>query len=569
MARTRATRKVDRRNRALNSESFRSLSYGRANLYFISVIRVASKPGARATTIAVVIPTFNHAAFLADAIQSARDQSRPPDEIIVVDDGSEDDPALVVRQFPNVRFIRRDNGGLSAARNTGLAATDADKVVFLDADDLLHRVAIEAALQAFERTPRAVFVYGAHRRVDSVGNVLVPHRYAAIGTQPYLDFLRCNMIGMHATVVYDRRQLAASGGFDESLRRCEDYDVYLRLAQAGEVASHDTVVADYRWHGSNMSSDSSDMLDWVLKVHAKQWRKASERPDTHAAWKHGRKIWKDHYAEETLNNLGGKRPAELLFGVAAALKASPVFTTRQAARKVASGLLRRAKAFSSNWPPAVGKVDFGDFGGTDPVSRDFGFDRGTPIDRYYIEKFLAEQANLVRGRVLEVGDASYSKRFGGNAVTQQDVLHVTAGAKGATIIGDLVDPRVLPEAAFDCMVLTQTLHLIYDMHVALRHIHRALRPGGVVLLTVPGITPLDRGEWSETWSWSLTPYSARRLFAECFAPHETLVSAYGNVFAATAFLQGVALEEVDTSKLDELDSAYPVIVAVRARKSMG
>jgi glycosyltransferase involved in cell wall biosynthesis len=533
------------------------------------VNRVSPPAGTRTTTVAVVIPTFNHAPFLADAIQSASDQSRPADEIIVVDDGSDDDPAAVVRQFPKVRFIRRDNGGLSAARNTGLAATDADKVVFLDADDLLHRVAIEAGLRAFERNPSCVFVYGAHRRVDSVGNVLVPHRYAAIGPQPYVDFLSANMIGMHATVMYDRRHLLAAGGFDVSLRRCEDYDVYLRLAQAGEVASYDTVVADYRWHGSNMSSNSADMLSWVLDVHGRQRRKARERPATRTAWKRGRQVWKDYYAEETLNSLGGTGKAEMLAGMAAALKASPLLTTRRAARKAAASVLRRVKALSSTWPPAVGKVDFGDFGGTDPVSRDFGFDRGTPIDRYYIEQFLTQQANQVRGRVLEVGDASYSKRFGGSAITQQDVLHVTAGAKGATIIGDLMDPGLLPEAAFDCMILTQTLHLIYDMRVAIRHIHRALRPGGLVLLTVPGITPLDRGEWSETWSWSLTPYSARRLFAECFSSDETLVSAYGNVFAATAFLQGVALEEVDSRKLDELDPAYPVIVAVRARKSAG
>ena len=245
-------------------------------------------------------------------------------------------------------------------------------------------------------------------------------------------------------------------------------------------------------------------------------------------------------------------------------EASPVFSTRHAARRAAAGLLRRVKAFRSNWPPAVGKIDFGDFGGTDPVSRDFGFDRGTPIDRYYIEKFLAEQATQVRGRVLEVGDASYSKRFGGNASRSRTCCTSPRG-QGATIIGDLVDPAALPEAAFECMILTQTLHLIYDMRVAIEHIHRALALVGRATDRARD-HPAGSREWSETWSWSLTPYSTRRLFAEYFAPHDTLVSAYGNVFAATAFLQGVALKRW-TPASGRTGSAYPVIVAVRARKS--
>src|SRR5690606_3779824 len=108
---------------------------------------------------------------------------------------------------------------------------------------------------------------------------------------------------------------------------------------------------------------------------------------------------------------------------------------------------------------------------------------------------------------------------------------------------DLAQPGVLPDAAFDCMVLTQTLHLIYDMRAAVAQVHRALRVGGVALVTLPGISQLDRGEWNSTWSWAVTPYAARRLFAEFFG-EAVEVSVHGNVFAATAFLHGLALEEV-------------------------
>jgi SAM-dependent methyltransferase len=169
--------------------------------------------------------------------------------------------------------------------------------------------------------------------------------------------------------------------------------------------------------------------------------------------------------------------------------------------------------------------------------------------------------------VLEVGDDNYSRHFGGTRITRQDVLHIQPGNPRATIVGDLARSGVLPNAAFDCLVLTQTLHLIYDMGSAVREMHRALRPKGVVLLTVPGISRIDGGEWGDSWCWSLTEASARRMFSDVFGADQVEVQTYGNVFAAVAFLHGLALEEVPRAKLDVRDPAFPVIVSVRARKT--
>ena len=168
-----------------------------------------------------------------------------------------------------------------------------------------------------------------------------------------------------------------------------------------------------------------------------------------------------------------------------------------------------------------------------------------------------------------MGGDDYTRRFGRSRVTHADILHVRQGNPRATIVGDLTDPATLPESAFDCIVLTQTLHLIYDVRLAVARLYRALAPGGVVLVTAPGISQIDRGEWGDSWFWSFTTESLSRLFKDCFGPHDVLVEHYGNVFAATAFLQGLAVEEVDASKLDPLDKAYQVVVAVRARKKQG
>jgi len=216
-------------------------------------------------------------------------------------------------------------------------------------------------------------------------------------------------------------------------------------------------------------------------------------------------------------------------------------------------------------PPPVGRVNMGDLARLDPVSSVFGFDRGLPIDRLYIEDFLAAHSGDIRGRVLEVGDDSYCRRFGAG-ITRQDVLHVSPDNPKATIVGDLSHGGILPEAAFDCLVITQTLQYLFDMPRAVSELRRSLAPGGVLLLTVPGVSSVDRGEWGSSWYWSLTAQSATRLFENEFGAGNVEIGAHGNVYAATCFLQGLAVEEVDRSWLRKVDPAYPLIVTVRARK---
>ncbi|MBW4508765.1 MAG: class I SAM-dependent methyltransferase [Scytonematopsis contorta HA4267-MV1] len=216
--------------------------------------------------------------------------------------------------------------------------------------------------------------------------------------------------------------------------------------------------------------------------------------------------------------------------------------------------------------PPQGKVNFGDLRRVTPINRKFGYDRGTPVDRYYVEKFLAQYASDIQGRVLEIGDNSYTKQFGGIAVKVSDVLHVHSENPQATIIGDLTNADNIPSNAFDCLVLTQTLHIIYDIRAALATIHRILKPGGVVLLTVPGISQISDDEWADYWCWSFTNLSIRRLFCEFFPDSNVEVNTHGNVLAATAFLQGITTEELQPQELDYRDAQYEMLICVRAVK---
>jgi SAM-dependent methyltransferase len=221
-------------------------------------------------------------------------------------------------------------------------------------------------------------------------------------------------------------------------------------------------------------------------------------------------------------------------------------------------------------PPAGRRVRFGSLRQLAPVSRKFGWDRGgLPIDRYYIECFLEQNARDIRGRVLEMRDDQYTRRFGAERVTQADVLHPTPDNSKATIVADLTRAEHLPGDVFDCIVLTQVLPFIPDVSAAVRTLHRILRPGGVVLATMPGISQIvryDMDRWGDYWRF--TSLSARRAFESGFPQGDLRVEAHGNVLAATAFLHGLSTRDLRPQELDFHDPDYEVLITVRAVKAL-
>jgi SAM-dependent methyltransferase len=218
--------------------------------------------------------------------------------------------------------------------------------------------------------------------------------------------------------------------------------------------------------------------------------------------------------------------------------------------------------------PGTRPVHFGSLRRLAPVSRKFGWDRGgLPVDRYYIERFLQQFAHDIAGRVLEARDDTYTRRFGGDKVTRADVLHPTPDNEKATIVADLTAADHVPGDTFDCIVLTQVLPFIPDVQAAVRTLHRILRPGGVVLATVPGISQIvryDMDRWGDFWRF--TSLSARRLFECGFPEGDVRVETHGNVLAATAFLQGLSTRDLRPDELDFRDPDYEVLITIRAVK---
>jgi len=219
-------------------------------------------------------------------------------------------------------------------------------------------------------------------------------------------------------------------------------------------------------------------------------------------------------------------------------------------------------------PPARKPLTWGDFSRESPLSDVWGLDRGRPVDRYFIESFLNEHTADVHGHVLEVKDPGYTARFGGDRVRRSSVLDVDPDNRVASVIGDLATPGSILLDGVDCFILTQTVHIIYDIEGAVREAVRLLSPGGVLLCTIPAVSRVnyEDGGLEHGDFWRLTAAAVRRLFEQLPQVERLEVKTYGNVRTCAAFLYGLAAEELPEDVLDHHDPWFPLLHGVRVVK---
>ena len=203
-----------------------------------------------------------------------------------------------------------------------------------------------------------------------------------------------------------------------------------------------------------------------------------------------------------------------------------------------------------------------------PYRPAFGWFRGECIDRVYIEQFLSRHAQDIKGCCLEIGERQYIDRFGEDRITSADVLDVVS-RPGVTVLADLTDASAVPSNSYDCIICTQVLMYIYDVHAAVQTLFRILAPGGVALITVAGISqlapPAMMAEGGEFWRF--TRSSAQRLFGEVFGEHNVTIESFGNVLTSTAFLHGLVAAELTKEEIAYNDPDYPLNITIRAVKS--
>jgi glycosyltransferase involved in cell wall biosynthesis len=508
--------------------------------------------------------------FFDEAIRSVMAQTHPRLELLLCDDGSRDGSTSTAQRWAaeqptKVRYLEHAghaHRGMSSTRNLGIAAASGDFVAFLDADDVWKSTHVEHEVELLLEHPEAGLVCGQavdwysweDPRADDVQGPLPWPPGTVISPRDMLTaLLRRGAFRTPVCNLMVRRDvLLAVGGSEDRFRAVyEDQVLLAKLYLTRTCVISGTRTARYRRHAE--SSTARALRDGTYDpVRPNHSREAFLR-------------WLSSY----LRAEGGHEP-ELSALLDAALQPydqmrspvwrSPISAARAAlppaSRRLIRGAVRRARS--------LGPVRWGSLRRLVPLSREFGYDRGLPVDRFYVERFLAQNAHAIAGRVLEVGDSEYTHRFGGNKIARADVLNIEDGHPETTIVADLAEGDTIPSATFDCLIITQTLQLLYDLSAAVKTLHRILRPGGTLLATFPGISPISSDRWSKTWFWSLTPLAAARLFGDVFGAENVEVSAHGNVLTTVAFLEGIAERELRAAELEFDDPQFPMLVTVRA-----
>ena len=525
--------------------------------------------------VSVVLIFFNEERFLEEAIDSVFAQTRRDWELLLVDDGSTDASGGIARRVAEgwpgrVRYLEHpghSNLGRSAARNLGLQHARGRFVAFLDGDDVWLPRKLERQTALMDSRPEVGMIYGSTELWHDwtgdpldAGRNLVPDLGVALDVPLEGPVYLARMLERQSrspctcSMLLRRETARSVGGFEAMFRGMYDDQAFV----AKVCLSAPVLASGECWDRYRQRPDSCYAVakatgeDRSARRFFLGWLKTYLTTRAIA----------DPLLASSLRKETNALPREKAAATVSGLRGLARRIVPSSVRRAARSVLRRGTAV-----PPPGRVDFGDLRRLSPIGRRWGKDRGTlPIDRYYIERFLAGHRADIRGRVLEVGDDTYTRRFGSDAVVQRDVLHAVPGNPNATIVADLARAGDrLPAASFDCAILTQVLHVIGDPAAAVAAVHRALRPGGVVLATFAGLSQVSRWDM-ERWGdyWRFTTLSARRLFESTFPPELVSVVPYGNVLTAIAFLHGLAAEELRPEELDYDDSDFQVLVAVRA-----
>jgi peptidoglycan/xylan/chitin deacetylase (PgdA/CDA1 family)/SAM-dependent methyltransferase len=419
-------------------------------------------------------------------------------------------------------------GTLGAAINAGLATLTSDWVLVVEGGDTvpsrirnaLHQVSVadaDTAMLAGVVTTTAIGVDG-RAAIDTS---------CPVGLDPSHPALR--------GVLWGRAAIAAAGGLDDALPAGARYELWLRLLSRGAGVS---ATDDVTMHVS--VGDDSPL------------RAELSTPE-----------WSETVARITSRHIGvlaavHRQVLEMRARRVTALRRDHLAALRR--HREAEHRLRDLEEFSEASPAAGWRAS--------PLSRDWGYERGGPVDRHYIEQVLAANAADIRGAVLEVQEADYTTRFGGDSVTRSEIVDLWSGNDAATIVTDLRCAANVADETFDCVILTQTVHVIDPMSAVIDECHRILRPGGVLLLTAPAVSRVCLEYGRDGDFWRMTPDGVRRLLAPAFGS-EVTVTTYGNAGAGAAFLLGAGRTELPDHVLTVTDPFNPTLVGARAVKAGG
>jgi glycosyltransferase involved in cell wall biosynthesis len=253
--------------------------------------------------ISVVIPCYNAAQFLGEAIESILAQTYTHYEIIVIDDGSTDQSADVAAKYPEVRLVRQSNQGTAAARNTGILESAGSYLVFLDVDDKLLPLALKTGVDCLHQFPDCAFAFGLCRLISGDGSSQEYSQKPRLEKSGYLSLLRGGRIWHPAAVLFRRSIFDEGMKFDTSLPACSDYEFYLRVARTWPIHGHNQVISEYRQHNSNKSVNVLSMVDCLTRILSAQREHIAEKPDYEEACRQYKRDILETYYKKSIKYL--------------------------------------------------------------------------------------------------------------------------------------------------------------------------------------------------------------------------------------------------------------------------
>ena len=497
------------------------------------------------TRIATIVRCADLVRHMYATLASLENQDGGCGEIVIVTDDSTSAAGRnwLAQLAADRGFTLAEAPGTSpgGVRNAGIRASESPYVVCIDAGDRLNKSFNASLAERLDHNPSIDVV-------TSSIQVLGPGARQQILKPEGVDLnaLLASTDAIHDASMFRRTAWEALNGFDEALPALDAYEFWLRMLGAGRGCD----IIDRPLLIRPMREDA---------LHRRAWDPARHIPAL-------KRVLEKHAA------LFARDPATVLYAKEARIQAlaqvyRDAVTRRDAGVRDLESLRARATHLRYSVPAdQQTSVDFGDLRRTTPVARDWGYERGRPIDRHYIEQFLERHAADIQGTVLEIQEADYTQQYGGARVTKSDVLDLDSTNPRATVISDLRSANNVRSNTYDCVILTQTLHVIDDMPAALLECARILKPGGVLLATLPSASRVCLEYGHDGDFWRVTEAGARQLFSAAFPQDALDVQAHGNVLVNAAFLYGLACEELNATDFDPVDPYLPLLVSVRAKK---
>lgn len=513
--------------------------------------------------ISFVMPAFNCEKTIEESVYSIINGNyEPGDEIIIVNDGSDDGTLKIVndlqKKHPFIIIINNPkNKGCPTSRNIGIRSAKNQLIFNLDSDDILVPGSVNKLKKYLIDNNADVAAFAEiHFFTNCVKNIT--HKWICkSGLLTLADFLAGPVVP-GGNFIYTKSSWKRIDGYWEYGRGLHEFWGF-ELKQIASGSKFVNMANSYYYHRYSRDSlyvrESKDenqnslvatrMIEPFLYL---------LHPDDAAYIKGdiGSKMWFKTFSNHPLRAKNGKLGKT---GRIENLEETKIRKMLKRTIRMLTYLISMLEYIKMKYLK------------TKPVSRFFGFDRGLPIDRYYIEKFLSENRQLIKGVTLEIAGSTYTRKFGGKKVKKSLIFNIKENWTKADVIGDLATGEGIKENFVDCFIMTQTLPFIYDIHSVVKNAVKILKPGGNLLVTVPGITQISRYDMSR-WGqyWSFTDLSLRKLFEGVVPLSFIDIKTYGNVKSAACFLYGFARHELTQKELEYQDSDYQLIIGAVVKK---